>query len=207
MIIDIIIVSSTTNVHSPLITSMSKIIFTSGLSGAGKSTIAKILADHYNGVYLDQDEFYKQDKPLITTPSGRIIKNWDCQEALNLEAMNSKISELKKLNKPIFVAGFALRDDWFVGDAKPDYHILIQLPSGVSIETRLKIKPLRDDPLGKDTRWIFENLTVPFYNETLKLVTVDYWAPATFFGSIRRPIPEIINQLIKVLDNDLFVPL
>src|SRR3990172_12989284 len=67
------------------------IIGISGISGAGKSTVAKILAERYNGLYVDQDSFYKRKKPMITLSNGIIKPNWDHEDALDIQQMNKDL--------------------------------------------------------------------------------------------------------------------
>lgn len=92
---------------------------------------------------------------------------------MDLKNFNYKIrSELTK-NKPIVVAGFALRDQYFDKDTKPSIHIHIQIPKELSLQTRYKVKNF--SPKYKNLQdKIFNELVYPFYLETLKKSKIDY---------------------------------
>jgi len=119
-----------------------RVIAISGISGAGKSTLGKLIADRLNGIYIDQDWFFKKSKPQVTLSDGSITSNWDTPEAIDLEAMNQKIKyEISKHNI-VVVGGFALWDKFFNDNTRPDVHFHIKIPKNLSLETRLKVKNL-----------------------------------------------------------------
>lgn len=94
-------------------------IFLSGISGAGKNTIAKEIVNLLNsrGIpsqYIDQDWYV------------HTLTNWDHEDSTDHEQVSQKINEVKKSGKNIVVAGFALRKKWFSSDATPAFHIHIK---------------------------------------------------------------------------------
>jgi len=78
-----------------------------GVSGCGKSTIAKALAERTNGVFLDADDFHppankqKMGEGIPLTDEDR----WGWLDALNLELKSSS-----KTGAPVFLACSALRE-------------------------------------------------------------------------------------------------
>src|SRR5438132_1270981 len=89
------------------------LICLSGLSGAGKTYHAKQLSQLLDLQHLDQDDFFKDsfEMPDMTFSNGMTLKNWDCQESLDLDQMNKVIDQ--KIKNGIIFSGFACRDKWF----------------------------------------------------------------------------------------------
>lgn len=177
-----------------------KIIGISGISGAGKTTIGKKIADLTGGIFIDQDWFFKRDKPLTKLSDGTMVKNWDSTEAIDIPAMISKIRQELTKNKPIILAGFALRDEYFDPDTKPSIQFHIKIPKELSLQTRYKVKNF--SPKYKKLQdKIFTELVYPFYLETLNKSKIDYIISGTKNNSMERvPMEDIINQIMDKLN-------
>ncbi len=149
------------------------VIFLSGISCSGKTTIGQIIASNYTlddndrrpFYFIDQDWYFHKNKPKINLSNGSVLNNWDHKDSIDHKSLNRKIIKVKKEGKHVIVAGFALRDGWFQGEAMPDIHIHIKIPKRLSLETRLKIKPGGNK---KDKVLLFEEAVWPFYQETLE---------------------------------------
>lgn len=138
----------------------------SGISGSGKSTLGKILASRLGWEYLDQDSFYRKEKPSITLSNGAQVKNWDCLEALDLDKMNESIQEIL-LRGNLVLTGFALRDD--VLSVKPTYHIHLNTGSSPrEIQERCIQARRKSKGVNEIDRLMVSEVVYPFYVETLK---------------------------------------
>lgn len=174
------------------------IIAVSGISGAGKSTIGKLISEKLHGIYIDQDWFFKKDKPRVKLSDGSITSNWDCKEAIDLKAMNNRIRQELKNNKPIIIGGFALWDEFFDPDITPNIQFHIKIPKDLSLETRLKVKNFTPETRRKQ-ELIFNELVYPFYLETLKHSKIDHFVEGLENGK-RRSIDEMIKEIMSKIN-------
>lgn len=176
-----------------------KIIAISGISGAGKSTLGKQIADKIKGIYIDQDWFFKKNKPQVKLSDGSTTSNWDCKEAIDLHGMNERIRKEMKNNKNIIIGGFALWDEWFDQDTRPNIHFHIKIPKDLSLETRLKVKKFNPEARKKQ-ELIFNELVYPFYLETLKHSKIDYFIEGMDKNGDRRLMDDMINEIISKMN-------
>lgn len=179
------------------------LIFIHGGSGAGKSTVGKLLAKEYDGIWIDQDSFYKPKKPIVEyIYEGKIIQevNWDSLEAIDMKRFNEAIEESRKENPdmPIFVTGFALRLLQMEHD--PDVNILLDygLPDEMAqekmIESRRKAKGLKGNKDEARVRMV----VWPYYQETLSCIGKPNKIPVYDKTSKRIKLDEIMKE-IKLL--------
>ena len=175
-----------------------KIIGIGGISGSGKSTLGKQIAEKLNGVYIDQDWFFKKNKPQIKLSDGSTTSNWDCMEAIDISAMNDRIKKELKNHNIIVIGGFALWDEWFEQDIKPNIHFHIKIPKELSLETRLKVKNFGSEARKKQ-ELIFNELVYPFYQETLKNSKIDHMIEG-LNDSKRRPMEEMVNEIMSKIN-------
>lgn len=177
-----------------------KIIAISGISGSGKSSIAYKLAVILNGTHIDQDSDYKQNKPKVKLSNGVIKSNWDTLEAINLEEMNKKL----RIPGLVFLSGFALSDDVFENDNKPDIHVHLVISKELSLQTRLAIKNFKDDE--KDTQiLVFNELVYPFYQLTLNKSTIDIFINVESDNQkhTRKSFDDLLDEIIEYLKTKL----
>ncbi len=162
-----------------------KFIAISGISGAGKTTVGKELqkrltAKGYPTVHIDQDAYYRKDKPKIMLSTGVVRSNWDSLEALDSDRMNDDIDRLLTGTESfLIVTGFALRDD--VLRHRPDLHIHLEIPLEESWKTRILVKGFRDSDLKNQTA-MFEESVKPFYEETVERSSFDVEYPVVVDG-------------------------
>lgn len=171
------------------------IIAISGISGAGKTTIGKVLAYKMNGIFIDQDWFFKKQKPIVTLSSGVKVLNYDSDESLDIIKFNDFIINKLHLNKPIIISGFALKDSFF-HKMKPSLHFHIKIPKELSLETRLKVKKFSQERKNKETL-VFNEYVYPYYEETLKKSSINYFIDGVDYSGKRKNLTDIINQIVS----------
>jgi len=163
------------------------LIFISGISGSGKTTVGKALVDHYNKtnnktnsktnkinnrIFKDQDDFFVDIKPK-TLPifNGKTKSNWDCIEAIDWKSLNQWLFDHKHAN--VVFVGFCLRGDLI--NIIPDEHIHLSLDDN-DIETtvnrcansRIVSKQLNKKQKCDNDEIMVRQVIIPFYLETLK---------------------------------------
>ena len=148
----------------------------SGISSSGKTTVGKRLSEQLNCKFIDIDSFYLPNKPIVTLSNGSKVKNWDCLEALDIEAL--KIVIMNNYRQGLVLVGFAIRDD--ILPIKPTYHIHLSIGTTRDviikrcISGRKQSKGFTGDKEEVD-RLIVEEMVYPFYIETLSKSTIDYF--------------------------------
>ena len=190
----------------------SAIIFISGISGVGKSTISKELANKLNFVHINQDNYYLKDKPIVTLSNGLKVKNWDSVAALDFEKLNNDIYDYLSEGRNILLEGFCLRDDLI--KVVPNIHIhlsYIPVPPNVNlvdtytankdviipriIRSRAQAKPgIKNDEI------VVNELVWPFYMNTLENSTIDYVINTFDNNGHRIDKNVIINSIIDLLE-------
>lgn len=85
----------------------------SGPSCSGKTTLSRLLRDTLSphALILHEDDFYLTDAeiPLITTPDGRQLQDWDCLESLDLVGMEDMLRHVKSTGR--IKDGFGSKED------------------------------------------------------------------------------------------------
>ena len=154
-----------------------EIYFISGISGAGKTTIGKKLAEMFNCVFMDQDLYYRIYKPTTVLSSGERVINYDNEGIMDWDKMNLAIeSQLEYSN--VVLVGYALWKEKL--KFSPKVHFLLirdilnennqhNLENLVKFcyEDRQKSSRFR----GKDNEMMMvKELVVPFYFKTLSKI-------------------------------------
>lgn len=178
-----------------------KVIFISGISGSGKSTISNILCKNNSWIYIDQDWFYKVMKPKIILSNKKEVSNWDCLEAINWEMMNnylieSLLSVFK--GKIIIICGFCPAFDFL--KININKHIHLKPHNNVNlenfcIESRKKSKKLKNEEQDK---LVIKELVIPFYNSILEQYKskIDKIIEITDSTGQRYSCDEIKNKIL-----------
>jgi len=167
----------------------------SGISGAGKSTIGKLLAVKLNAIFIDQDWFATGSKQRCKLSNGEEFINYDCDESFNIKNFNDALSANK--HKTIVIAGFNLRYHLFYLENKPTIHIHINIPKELSLLTRLSIKPFSEARKNKEIL-VFNEYVYPYYEETLKLSNINHYIDGCINGE-RKTLNEILDEIISIL--------
>src|SRR3989304_6417405 len=109
------------------------IIFLSGMSGCGKTSIAKNLKRDFKLELIDEFKYYKKDyNNKIQLPDGTEVVNWYTDDSIDWDRLNKDIE--KQQSKGVIVSGFSLPDDKI--EVKPDFHIHLSISKQECIERR-----------------------------------------------------------------------
>lgn len=165
----------------------------SGLSGTGKTTLGRYAANLLGAQFIDQDTFYRKEKPLVVLSNGIRTRNWDCIEAIDWEKMETEVLNALEQSYVVLV-GFALREENLsrLSSWKTKEHI--ELIYGDQELARCKaarataktIDPLKD-------HHIVEELVFPFYLETRTKSKYDRTV-CVYHGDERKSIEELCTE-------------
>lgn len=199
------------------------IIAISGLSGTGKTTLGKKLVEYFNSclkfyqssrkypeddyqkwIFIDQDSFYKKDKPLIRLKSGKQVKNWDSLEAIDFQLFNDTVISYLLQGKNIIVVGFALWKEYLHFDI--NYHILLSFGDIRKMKEENEIRCFyyrqqskKIDP-QKEIEMIQE-LVIPFYVETLQHLSIDQVIDTFHLDGKRKTIEGMLSEIPLCVSN------
>ena len=171
------------------------IIAISGISGAGKSTIGKILAKKLDAAFIDQDWFNNSNKQQATLSNGYVVTNYDCDNASNIKNFNDAISSNK--HNVVIVVGYNLRDSFFNKENKPTIHFNIIIPKELSLETRLSTKSFSDERRSNE-KLFFNEYLYPYYEDTLSNLKVNHYIDGVVDNE-RETIENIIDYILNKL--------
>jgi hypothetical protein len=168
-------------------------ICVSGISGAGKTYHARLLAKFLGLTHIDQDIFFTKDLPIMTLSDGTRVYNWDCEESLELHQMSSQVHDA--LPQGLIFSGFACRDDWFQDSIDLQMHLFIDQPTcQIRRQEQHKDPPNLAEQIVREQVW-------PFYQQTLLESSYEI-----AFNSMRKTpntLIEIINYLIDWMETHL----
>jgi len=171
------------------------IIAISGISGAGKSTIGKMLAKKLNATFIDQDWFNSSNKQKVILSNGSTVTNYDCDDAFNIKNFNDAISSNKRNN--LVIVGYNLRYYFFFEGNKPTIHFNIVIPKELSLKTRLAIKPFSDERRANE-KLFFNEYLYPYYQDTLKNSDIDHFINGVIDNK-RKTIEDILNYILIIV--------
>ena len=175
-----------------------------GISGAGKTTLGKLVAKALNYDYLDLDSFYLPTKPKVDIVlDNKVIKvsNWDNFDAIDVQAFRLALSNR---TKSIIVTGFVLPDSIYTNQTgKP--RLTIWLRTGFdaqtvinrAIEARLQSKGFDAYKAAID-KIIVRDYVYPFFVYNLNKTTIDIIIDV-YDGNRRRSVDDLVSQLLLVI--------
>ena len=186
-------------------------IFISGISGVGKSTISKELSQQLGLLHINQDNYYLKTKPKATLSTGIQKTNWDTAEALDFDLLNTDLTNHFYQRQNILLEGFCLRKDMI--KFTPNVHIhlsYISVPANANININyMKNKEVIinrvvesrsiSKPGIKDDEIVVRELVWPFYIETLKNSHIDYVLSTFDDAGNRIDLNIIIEKIIQIL--------
>ncbi len=147
------------------------IIFVSGLTGCGKTSLAKEISDKFDIKLIDQYDYRKGDYDEMVTLSDETEHvNWNSDGAVDWDRFNDDINKNKK--NGVIVTGMALVDDKI--DAKPNVHIHLSISKQVCLSKRRKLIEKKKEEYEEDYKYIntptetlkMNKLIYPYYLET-----------------------------------------
>lgn len=153
----------------------SLIILISGLSGSGKTKLAKSIERDFKLKFIDIENYCKKDfDKKVEISGGKTIIDWDDINSFDWEKINKTIEENK--SKGIVVSGPYFTTD--VLTEKIDFHIHIKISKQLLIDTRKEFiesaenKEKYEDIKGMENV-IVNQITYPHYLEYLKKSKID----------------------------------
>lgn len=167
----------------------------SGLSGTGKTTLGKYIASKHNATFVDQDSYYKKNKPLITLSNGTTVKNWDCVEAIDWNLMIKDIMSLLE-DTDVILVGFALRPkELNILSTKVKYHVeLIYGNNDIDYCKQSRCQAKKIDCVQDSL--IVDEVVWPFYLETRKKIHPNVVIPV-YHNNIRKSIQQLYEEYIN----------
>ena len=110
-----------------------------GVSGCGKSTVARMLAQETNGLFLDGDDFHS---PANIEKMAAGVPLTDDDRRGWLDTLNSELKARQTEEKPIFLACSALRQIYRerLGKGFPSLHFIYLHGSKELIQARLSAR-------------------------------------------------------------------
>lgn len=185
-----------------------KLIFISGLSGSGKTTIGKALVKTLNEtgdydhpwLFKDQDDFFVPTKPKIKLSNGKTKSNWDSTESIDWDSLIEWLSNhIDHYN--IVLVGFCLRSDLIPYPHDCHIHLTYDKENETRcIESRLKSKStyLTTPEKIREDQLMVREVIIPFYQETLSKSDVSDMIEI-YEGDKRKNINVLLDQIMILL--------
>lgn len=175
-----------------------EIIGITGVSGSGKTTVGKRLAEILDYQFIDLDEFFLPNKPKIILSNGKERSNWDSLQSIDISAFQNKIKQYKK----VIVVGFALIDRIF--PIKPK--CTIWLKTGINkevviercIENRIKSKKIDNKEKQEEDELMVREVVYPNFLLYLSLTTISIII-SVYENDKRIPIKNLVEMILSRL--------
>lgn len=183
------------------------IILISGLSGSGRTELAKNIADTFKINIINQkDYYYKSHNETTTLPNNKTVVNWDSDKAYDWDKFNNDINNIK--SKGVVVVGISFNKDLIT--FKPDYHFHLVISKQKLFEDREKLVEKNKEKCPKEyeeykdgtAKLIFNQLTYPYYKQTTensiinKFLNVNKMTQNELFDSAFDTLIEFINKKV-----------
>lgn len=175
------------------------LIFLSGLSGCGKTSVAKSIKKGLNLEMIDQVNYYKKDyNTTITLPDGNEVLNLSTDDAFDWDKLNADIEKYK--SKGLLVSGFALPEDKIT--SKVDYHVHLSISKKECIERRHQYLEKHKDEFPEE----YAMIDSPAEKLKLNQLVYPYYLDVTKRSKINKfininTIPEDETVIDLVFDN------
>lgn len=182
-----------------------KVYAISGLSATGKTTIGRriendFLIDEVKHIeFIDQDWYYKDNKPKVLLSSGENVSNWDCVEAIYWGTLNADI-KYKLKSRDVLLVGFALWESLMEFPIERHVHLTYSQSHCKKdiqkcIDGRIRSKKLKTLEKREKDRLMVEEIVFPFYLETLKKSKIDDLIAVYDEKDNRRDINELVREV------------
>lgn len=189
------------------------VILITGITGCGKTSLARNISNVFKFVMLDQNNYYKKDHNTeFILPSGKTVINWDTHDAIDWDALNRDVNKFKF--RGVVVSGFALPSDKL--DFDPNLHIQIFVAKQICVERRkkyIRINKQRYPEYFKDMEEDDElvkmnKLTYPYHQKVLSESKIDHKINASdldnnaVFADAYKKIIDIVSNFTKTIKRD-----
>lgn len=172
----------------------SLIILISGLSGSGKTKLAKNIERDFKISFIDIEACCKKDfNKTVELPGGKTVVDWDDIDSFNWDKINKSIEE--NGSKGVVVCGPYFTTD--VLTIVPDFHIHIKTQKQSLIEARkifMQENPEQYKDLDGLESVIVNQITYPHYLEYLKTSKID-----KFINSKDLSLDQIYDETASFL--------
>lgn len=169
------------------------IVFVSGISGCGKTSLAKNISDKFDINLLEQFHYHKKEKDYdrkVTLPDGTEHVNYYTDDAIDMKKFTKDIKKLKK--QGVVVSGISLTDKL---DVKPDFHIHLSMSKQMCMEKRRKFLKRHKDKYPEESQLV--NTTT----EKLKMNRLIF--PYYLDAKSRSKIDQVLN-INEMTDNQVW---
>lgn len=173
----------------------------SGISGAGKSTIGKLICDEVDNMnFIEGDNYFLAVKPKIKLSSGDIATNWDSEDSIDWDRLNKDVKlQLKKSH--VLLATFIPIMDRYTFDVK--FHIRLVMGNKYesiarSIENRIISKRITTDERKKKDSLVVKEMVWPLY-EKLSQKYEAYEINIYTKEGKRRTKVDIVSDILKII--------
>lgn len=187
------------------------IILVSGMSGSGKTKLAKNISEDFNLEVIKQSDFYKNPYSNdFTLSDGSTTTNWYTYDAYDWDNFNKVINDKK--SNGIIVTGLVFPTKFL--DFKPDFTLSLSVKKAVLFEKMEKILEQNkdiypekyDDFKDGKTKYIFNKLSFPFFLSSVedsvinKFINVNEMNDDQIYDmAFDYIIPEIEKRVYKLV--------
>jgi cytidylate kinase len=184
------------------------IILVSGLSGCGKSILAKKISHDFGLKYIKESDYYKTDYTVETVlPDGIKMINIHTDDAIDWDKLNKDLENLRK--DGVIISGTAFPQDLI--KAPIDYHIHLAISKQRCIEKRRDYLEKHKEKypeeyalLGTATEKLKMNQMIyPYYLQSKERATIDLTIQGTEIDD-EQIYDQAFNELIKFIENYLY---
>lgn len=170
------------------------VIFISGISGCGKTSISKKISRELNLNMIEQFEYYKEGYDTkITLPDNTEHINYYNDEAFDWDRFNKDIKN--KMIKGVIVTGYALIKDKI--KIKPDIHIHLSMSKQACIEKRRKYLEKNKDRFKEE----FETIDTPTEKLKMNMMIFPYYIDAKNRSDIDKYVNTTEMSSDDVINN------
>tara|TARA_Y100000780_G_scaffold231670_1_gene258027 strand:- start:2975 stop:3577 length:603 start_codon:yes stop_codon:yes gene_type:complete len=181
------------------------IILVSGVSGCGKTSLAKDIERDFNLKFIDQYDFFKKDyNETYKLSTGEEIINWYTEDAIDWDKMNETI--INNADKGVIVTGVSFPIEKL--NFKTDYHIFVGRPKQECLRKRSeyiakfsnRYKYENNNPNFEKIK--FNKLEFPFVLQSQKKANIDKFINGENLSSVEVydiAFDFLINSIQKSL--------
>ncbi len=188
------------------------VIFITGISGCGKTTLGKVLSHNFKLPLIEQMNYYKKGYDVkAQLPDGSSVVNLFTDDAVDWTALNNDINEKKSTG--VIVTGIALPKDKM--DMTIDYHIHLSISKKECLERKQQYLKKHKEQYPEEYKLIgtaaeklkMNQLIFPYYLESVKrshvnkFLNINELSDDNIYGIAFDNIIEFIVRYLKKTRN------